>query len=152
MASLPPFLEETKVAACVVDAGSISDQDALALYKRHLILVVRGAAKAPGGGRVEPPPSKKGAAAAGGRWWGGVELAALYEEGQESLSETFCVESGKDARGQSKVDAAQLLKQGAGGNQWYASFILQKDKELFERTIKDLPVQQPSFLPGSHQR
>ena len=104
------------------------------------------------GGTVEPPPSKKGTAAAEGRWWGGAELAALYEEGQESLSETFCVESGKDARGQSKVDAAQLLKQGAGGNQWYASFILQKDKELFKRTINDLPVQQPSFLPGSNQR
>lgn len=140
-------------AKFIVESSGLSGKQAVELYKKNLLLVVRGASDLPQ--QDQPPPSKKKATGAAGKGgsgcWGGEDLRTLYKEGRATLGDTFCVEGGKEGRGESSVDAIELLGR-EGGDGWYASFILQKDKSLFAKTLQSLPVQQPSFLPGSRHR
>jgi hypothetical protein len=153
-------VEKSPYAECIIRAGNLDHDHALSMYRKNLFLVVRGAcspaldghSSAQACGEEEKPKKKKakirGTEEALPRvnpTWGYGDIKSIYAQDKVSVEETFCVESEGV-----KLPVAHFLasneNQRPPPGQWYASFILQKNKDVFRRVISELPLDAPSFL------
>jgi hypothetical protein len=155
-------VEKSPYAECIIQAQSRDDHDlALSMYRKNLFLVVRGACSPVRNGnssantsKEEEKPKKKKAKLVGtdqqppsmmNTMWGYDDIKMIYSQDKVSIEETFCVESEGV-----KLPVAHFLASNKNQRpppaQWYASFILQKNKDVFRRVISELPLDAPAFL------
>jgi hypothetical protein len=119
-----------------------TDHERNHLYSQYQLLLIRNAVDI---SSIDPKCA-----------FGFDSLCSLYRSSPESVTKTFCLETGPRA----VLTAAALLGSAdkssdvssAVSRDWYASFIVQEDRAAYLTTLNKLPLAEPDFLRAARAR